>query len=94
MLSLDVFNHTLCQLAPARTPDHVAMNVLMSFRQTSSLLREAASVLTIWEPHYKAKYIHCVQDRELKRQESYRDDYTLMYFERRRMDIVAVQIID
>ncbi|KAJ8084436.1 hypothetical protein PM082_003206 [Marasmius tenuissimus] len=94
-LPLDCIVHILSQLASFETEDgEVAAQTLARCSQVNSIFREASSGGTLWEPHYRARYQHCIEDRETERKSIYGDNYKVLYAERRKLDKTALAIMD
>ncbi|KAL0068685.1 hypothetical protein AAF712_004401 [Marasmius tenuissimus] len=94
-LPLDCIVHILSQLSSLGTEDEeVAAQTLARCSQVNSTFREASSGGTLWEPHYRARYQHCIEDRETERKSIYGDNYKVLYAERRKLDKTALAIMD
>lgn len=91
-LPLDILIHTL-SLLPALPSSDSSVFVLSCFLQSSRLLREAASISSLWEPHYRSRYLHCNERDESLRNSRTNGDWKLMYFERRRIDHDALDLL-
>jgi F-box protein 21 len=93
LLHLDIYVHILNQLEVSRTTDE-SVKVLANCLQTSSTLREAAILSSIWKPHYNSRYRYCDAEREARRKEDNCGDWRLMYAERRRLDRCVLCLTD
>ncbi|KAJ7446479.1 Hemimethylated DNA-binding protein YccV like-domain-containing protein [Mycena galericulata] len=89
-LPLDLYISVLEQLPVHRT-DCDGVLALVNCLGTNTILREAALVPTLWEPHYRARYLHCEKLHESKRREDLNGNWRLMYVARRRQDGLALQ---
>ena len=93
-LSMDVYVYILNQLPVGVDGDDSSTKVLSNCCQANSQIREAALLSSIWEPHYRARYTFSVSEREFARKEKYGDDWRLMFYDRRRLDRLAVTLLD
>jgi len=94
-LPLDVFVHIINQIPASRdSRGDSNVKILANCLQANSVLREAAILSSIWEPHYRTRYLHCSDAEESRRRKLCRGDWRLMYAERRRLDRIAVQLLD
>ncbi|KAG2062271.1 YccV-like-domain-containing protein [Suillus hirtellus] len=91
-LPFDLYVQILEQLTPLTGSDE-SIIVLISCLKTNTLLRAAASVSRLWEPHYRARYTICDPAKEQSRKRSTGGDWRLMYFERRRIDLETLEIL-
>lgn len=92
---LDIYVHILSQVPPSRSPhDDSGARTLANSLQANTVLREAASIASIWEPHYRLRYLHSIKDGEIRRKESNSGDWRLMYAERRRLDSRALELLE
>ncbi|KAJ6621183.1 hypothetical protein B0H10DRAFT_2019132 [Mycena sp. CBHHK59/15] len=92
MLPLDAYIYVLGQLTAHRTNSDVS--VLVNFSQASTFLREAALVPSLWEPHYRARYLHSEQNHESISKLTFSGNWRLMYIERRKKDKLALRLLD
>ncbi|KAK1232412.1 hypothetical protein PQX77_004442 [Marasmius sp. AFHP31] len=94
-LPLDCIVHILSQLSSFGTEDgEEAAQTLARCAQVNSTFREASSGGTVWEPHYRARYQHCIEDRETERKSICGDNHRVLYAERRKLDKTALAIMD
>lgn len=94
-LPLDVYIQILSQLTVSRHPSHdVDVKTLARCSLVNSNLREAASLSTLWKPHYRARYLHSNIPDEIRRVEDANGDWRLLYAARRRLDAKALSILD
>ncbi|KAK0208777.1 hypothetical protein DFS33DRAFT_1305544 [Desarmillaria ectypa] len=94
-LPLDVLIHILSHLPPSpRRGCDDPIYAFVGFLEANTLLREAAMVSSLWEPHYRARYIHCDEQAEAQRLSMTNGDWRLLYVARRRLDNVALQHLD
>ncbi|KAK0198869.1 hypothetical protein F5146DRAFT_1021313 [Armillaria mellea] len=94
-LPLDVLIHILSQLPPSpkgRCDDPIY--AFVGFLEASTLLREAAMVSLLWEPHYRARYTHCDEQAEARRLSVTNGDWRLLYVARRQLDGVVLRHLD
>ncbi len=68
--------------------------VFIAFLEASSLLREAAKISTLWQPHYSARYHHCNDYEDSQRRSETKGDWRLLYAARRRIDRKALSLLD
>lgn len=92
-LPLDVLIHILDQLPSYRNTDS-SIDVLVNFSQVNSLFREASSLSTIWESHYRTRYSHCELEAEAQRKEQTHNDWRVMYYNRRSLDKAAILLLN
>ncbi|KAF8167626.1 hypothetical protein B0H34DRAFT_24380 [Crassisporium funariophilum] len=93
-LPLDVFVKVLSFLPASRARCDIGSTTLAHCLETSCLLREAASVPSIWQSHYQLRYEHCDEDNEHVRMEGVDNNWRLLYQQRRQLDLVALQYLD
>jgi F-box protein 21 len=91
-LPFDLYVKILEQLTPLTDSDE-SINALISCLKASTSLRTAASVSGLWEPHYRVRYTICNPAKEQLRKKSTGGDWRLMYLERRRIDLKALDIL-
>lgn len=70
------------------------IGLLIAFQQCNKLLRAAALAPEVWEPHYRARYVHCVEARERERIETFNGNWRELYIQRRRLDQTALRLLD
>jgi len=94
-LPLDLHITILRCLPPSRCrlAEDVALQTLVTYSMASSLLREAMSTPTLWEQHYRKRYRHNNSDTENLRRLRCEGNWRLMYYERCRIDMVALELI-
>ncbi|KAJ7161406.1 YccV-like-domain-containing protein [Mycena crocata] len=88
-LPLDLYCSILEQLPIHRTDDSGVL-ALASCLLANKLLHEAALVPSLWEPHYRVRYLHNEQPIE----SHFKTNWRLMYAERRRQDRLALHLLD
>lgn len=87
----DLLIAILDQLPASRNEDGGGQLARVS--QTSAAFREASLVATLWKRQYCVRYRHARPDKESERNAAFGGDWRLMYFERRRMDAVALRLL-
>lgn len=94
-LPLDLHIAILAFLPPSRCRlvEDAAIRTLVNYSQANSLLREAASFPALWEPHYRARYRHSNPNTESLRNLRHEGNWRLMYGERYRVDMVALELL-
>ena len=93
-LPLDVLIKVLSFLPAARARYDDGSLTLAYFLRSSSLLREAALVPSIWKTHYEVRYEHSDEDKEVARREATGNNWRKMYLQRRQLDCLALQYLD
>ncbi|KAL0579456.1 hypothetical protein V5O48_002562 [Marasmius crinis-equi] len=94
-LPLDCLIHILAQLPPSRSQDgDISVKTLAKCAQVDSTFRQATLGAPLWEPHYRARYRHYDEANEAKRKGIYGDEYRQLYAERRKLDRVALSLMD
>ena len=93
-LPLDVLIKTLSFIPASRARFDDGSITLAYFLQSSHLLREAASVPSIWKTHYEIRYEHCEEDKEVARREATNSNWQKLYFQRRQLDCLALRYLD
>jgi F-box protein 21 len=93
-LPLDIYVHIFNQLPVSVDGDESSTKILSNCCQTNSQVRGAAILPSIWEPHYSARYTHADTQRELARKEKHNSDWRMMFYDRRRLDRLAVKLLD
>ncbi|KAJ7631118.1 YccV-like-domain-containing protein, partial [Roridomyces roridus] len=91
-LSLDLYISILEHVPVQRYGDSV--ETLVTFSQTSTILREASQVTSLWEPFYRARYRFSEEIHEFRRKVDLDNNWRLMYAERRRKDKIALGLLD
>ncbi|KIJ66265.1 hypothetical protein HYDPIDRAFT_86448 [Hydnomerulius pinastri MD-312] len=91
-LPFDIYIHILEQL-PVSAHSLEGPKALAACLQTNSILRGAASVPTLWEPHYRVRYTVCDAVKEGLRKEALGEDWMARYLARIRLDRQAVKIL-
>lgn len=91
-LPFDVYVHILKQLPVSTQSD--GTRTLVACLKANSILRSAASVGTVWEPHYHARYTICLPESERSRKQTFGEDWKSLYMERIRLDRLAIKILD
>ncbi|TFK56651.1 hypothetical protein OE88DRAFT_1730121 [Heliocybe sulcata] len=92
-LPLEIHVHILSELEPSAHWD-ASVKTLVNCSEANTLLRNAALLPALWEPHYRVRYSHCESQYEALRQEKYNSDFRLMYAERVRLDQEALQLLE
>ncbi|KZT30820.1 hypothetical protein NEOLEDRAFT_1126455 [Neolentinus lepideus HHB14362 ss-1] len=92
-LPLEIHVYILRQLEPS-LHSNASVKTLVDCSQTNSLLRSAAILPDIWEPHYRVRYSHSEPQHEAMRREKYGSDFRLMYAERYRLDQEALEHLE
>ena len=92
-LPFDVYVQILKQLPISAYSDE-GPRTLAACLQANSLLRSAASIATLWEPHYRVRYTFSLPANELSRKQALGDDWRSLYMERIRLDRQVIKILD
>ncbi|KAH6916986.1 hypothetical protein BKA70DRAFT_1382030 [Coprinopsis sp. MPI-PUGE-AT-0042] len=92
-LPLDILVNVLHWLPPSRALISPSVRTLLSCSIASSLLREAASLAAIWEPHYRARYRHCQKEKEEQRRSSVNNNWRDLYLIRQHLDNEALGLV-
>jgi len=92
-LPFDVYVHILQQI-PASAFSDDGPKTLIACSQTNTTLRVAASLPSVWEPHYLAKYTICDPARENLRREILGNDWKARFLCRLRIDRQAIGALD
>jgi F-box protein 21 len=92
-LPFDVYVQILKQL-PISAHSVEGPRTLAACLQANSLLRSAASIATLWEPHYRVRYTFSLPASELSRKRALGDDWKSLYMERVRLDRQVIKILD
>ena len=92
-LPFDVYVQILKQL-PISAHSDEGPRTLAACLQANSLLQSAASVATLWEPHYRARYTFSLPASELSRKQALGDDWKSLYMARVRLDRQVIKILD
>ncbi|KAF9041733.1 hypothetical protein BDZ89DRAFT_1009505 [Hymenopellis radicata] len=94
-LPLDILISILEHLPASHALDgEESILVLIAFLEANALLREAAKISTIWQPHYLARYHHCNDYEDSQRRSETKGDWRLLYGARRRIDRKALNLLD
>lgn len=93
-LPFDIYVHILKQLPAVSAHPNDGPRTLVACLQSNSILRSAASVSALWEPHYHVRYRICLPANELARRKALGDDWKSLYMERVRLDQQAIAILD
>lgn len=92
-LPFDVYVQILRQL-PISAHSDEGPRTLAACLHANYILRSAASIATLWEPHYRVRYTVSLPATELSRQLALGDDWRALYMERVRLDRQAIKILD
>ena len=92
-LPFDIYVQILKQL-PASAHSSEGPRTLVACHQANSILRSAASIAMVWEPHYRMRYTTSLPANELSRKQALGDDWKALYMERVRLDQQATKILD
>lgn len=92
-LPFDIYVQILKQL-PASAHSSEGPRTLVACLQANSILRSAASIAMVWEPHYRMRYTTSLPANELSRKQALGDDWKALYMERVRLDQQATKILD
>lgn len=92
-MPFDVYVQILGQL-PISAHSNDSPRTLAACLHANSILRSAASIATLWEPHYRARYTISLPASELSRKQALGDDWKALYMERVRLDRQATKILD
>lgn len=76
------------------TTDDLGIKLLSTFQRCNTLLRAAALAPEVWEPHYRTRYLHCVEDKERARRDAAGGNWRELYIQRRRLDQMALHLLD
>ncbi|RPD82367.1 hypothetical protein L226DRAFT_528536 [Lentinus tigrinus ALCF2SS1-7] len=90
-LPVELYTHALGFLDPK---DPSALKTLFSVLWTSTYLRTAASVSSIWKPYYESRYTQCVPENEARRHAQFGGNYFKLYMKRRELDHRALELVD
>ncbi|KAF9270608.1 YccV-like-domain-containing protein [Marasmius fiardii PR-910] len=94
-LPLDCLIHIFSQLPASNSLEgDVSVITLAQCCYVNSTFRQATSVITLWEPHYRSRYHHCIETNEAERVKLFNENFKLMFAERRRLDNIALTVID
>lgn len=93
-LPVDVYVHIFSRLPISADADDSSTRALFNCCQANSQIRAAAILPSVWEPHYRARYKLAVPEREAARKEKHGNDWRMMYHDRRRIDYLAVKLLD
>ncbi|KAF8560056.1 YccV-like-domain-containing protein [Imleria badia] len=92
-LPFDVYVQILKQL-PASAHSGEGPRTLVACLQANSILRSAASIAMVWEPHYRVRYTISLPASELSRKQALDDDWKALYMERVCLDRQAIKLLD
>ncbi|KAL4070645.1 YccV-like-domain-containing protein [Scleroderma citrinum] len=92
-LPLDVYIHILSQIPVSASSDD-GPKTLITCSEVNTTLRVAASLPSVWEPHYRAKYTICDPARETYRKLVLGNDWKAHFLSRLRIDKQAIIAID
>lgn len=92
-LPFDIYVQILKQLPVLPLADEGPRTLIACLR-TNSVLRSAASVAAVWEPHYRVRYRISHPENEVSRRQTLGDDWKSLYMERVRLDRQALKILD
>ncbi|KAF8445612.1 YccV-like-domain-containing protein [Boletus edulis BED1] len=92
-LPFDIYVQILKRL-PVSAHSNEGPRTLVACLQVNSILQSAASISTIWEPHYRVRYTVSRPTNELSRRQALCDDWKSLYMERVRLDNLAIKILD
>lgn len=92
-LPLDILVCILSHLPPERTRADYSARTLARFSTCCRLFNDAASIPTLWEPHYRTRFIQCHAENEEDRRNRLNSDWKLMYVERKHLEEQALAII-
>ncbi|KAF8973523.1 hypothetical protein BDZ97DRAFT_374995 [Flammula alnicola] len=93
-LPLDVLIIILNLVPISRERCDIGALTLVSCLRVSSTFREAASLPSLWKPHYQIRYEHWDEEREKTRTDAVENNWRLMYAQRREIDRAALQLLD
>lgn len=91
-LPVDVYAEILIRLPVVQNVSSIT--ALIACCQVNSQLRNAATIPSIWQPHYLARYLHSSEDKEMRRKAELDNDWRLMTIERLRFDAIALKALD
>ncbi|TFK36986.1 hypothetical protein BDQ12DRAFT_736713 [Crucibulum laeve] len=92
-IPLDILINIFSLIPAVRDSHEADIKTLVNAMKASRLLNEAACVSSVWEAHYRARYTHANKLDEETRMEMYAN-WRLMYLERRRLDGIALNLLD
>ncbi|KAJ7492453.1 YccV-like-domain-containing protein [Mycena latifolia] len=90
-LPLDLYVSILECLPAERVELDGGVPTLVNCLRANTLLREAALIPSLWECHYRARYLH---DEHINESRPVAPNWHWMYAERRRKDNVALYLLD
>ena len=93
-LPFDVYVHVLKRIPVSAFPDDPGLKTLIACSETNTTLRVAASLPSVWEPHYLAKYTICDPHRENLRREQLGNNWKALFLCRLRIDRQAIGALD
>ena len=92
-LPFDVYVQILEQLPVSAQTDE-GPRTLAACLRANSILRSAASIATLWEPHYHVRYMVSTPANELARKKAFGEDWKSLYMDRVCLDRQAIKILD
>ncbi|KAH7927275.1 YccV-like-domain-containing protein [Leucogyrophana mollusca] len=93
-LPFDIYVHILEHLPSASSLFDATVKTLSACLRANTVLRDAASLPGLWEPHYKTRYTVCDLASEASREEAFGGNWKLMYMRRRSLDQKALEILN
>ncbi|KAI0719979.1 hypothetical protein C8T65DRAFT_634493 [Cerioporus squamosus] len=90
-LPVELYTHALEFLDPSNPS---SVKTLFSVLWTSTYLRTAASVSSVWKTYYNLRYTQCVPENEARRRAQFGEDYFKLYMKRRELDHRALTLVD
>ncbi|TFK77364.1 YccV-like-domain-containing protein [Pluteus cervinus] len=91
---LDIIVSVLFQVPPVYEDGGDGAGTLLNCHRLNRLWREAASLSSLWEAHYKARYYHCDSVEEAQRWDEAAGTWKIMYGKRRSLDQQALSLLD
>lgn len=92
-LPFDIYVQIFKQLPVSAQTDE-GPRTLAACLRANSILRSAASIATLWEPHYHERYTLSVPANELARKQAFGNDWKSLYLQRIRLDRQAIKILN
>ncbi|KAJ7103353.1 YccV-like-domain-containing protein [Mycena belliarum] len=90
-LPLDLYISILAYLPAGRLEAEGGVPALVNCLRANTLLREAAQVPSLWESHYRARYLH---SEHIDSSSSEPPNWRLIYAARRHQDNLALDLLD
>ncbi|KAJ7706003.1 hypothetical protein B0H17DRAFT_919198 [Mycena rosella] len=90
-LPLDLYVSILEHLPAERVEYKGGVSTLVNCLRANTLLREAALVPSLWEHHYRVRYLH---DEHVNKSSPEASNWRLIYAERRRQDNLALHLLN